>query len=249
VSDTDGLDVRPLTARSVILSVLLGTHPPFLPVRSLVRTAELFGISEGTTRVALSRLAADGDVAAEGGEYSLTARLAERQARQDEAVHPKTRDWTGAWELVIADPVVHSAAERAALGSDLEALRLAPLRPGVWARPDNLVREWPGSLDGRAMRFIARPEPHGATAALEGIWDLAGWASTAERLTAGIEASSDPAEGFTLAAAIVRHLQQDPMLPAELLPDRWPGDRMRAAYGAYEGELREILRRERARHI
>ena len=33
---TDGLGLRPLTARSVILSVLLGAHPPLLPVRSIV---------------------------------------------------------------------------------------------------------------------------------------------------------------------------------------------------------------------
>ena len=78
----DTLGLQPLTARSVILSVLLGTHPPRLPVKILVRTAELFGISEGTTRVALSRLAADGDVVAEDRDYRLTARLLDRQRRR-----------------------------------------------------------------------------------------------------------------------------------------------------------------------
>jgi DNA-binding transcriptional regulator PaaX len=47
-----------LPARSVLLSILLGSHPPRLPVRSLVHTAGLFGIAEGTARVALSRLSA-----------------------------------------------------------------------------------------------------------------------------------------------------------------------------------------------
>src|SRR5947209_20352062 len=100
------LDLRPLTARSVVLSVLLGTHPPFLPVRALVRTAELFGISEGTTRVALSRLVADGDVIAEDSSYRLSPRLAERQRRQDEGLHPATKEWDGSWERAIAQPVV-----------------------------------------------------------------------------------------------------------------------------------------------
>ena len=47
------LRLAPLTARSVLLSVLLGSHPPELPVRALVGAAELFGISHGSARVAL----------------------------------------------------------------------------------------------------------------------------------------------------------------------------------------------------
>ena len=37
--------VRPLTARSVVLSLLLGAHPPRLPVRDIVDAGEAFGIS------------------------------------------------------------------------------------------------------------------------------------------------------------------------------------------------------------
>jgi phenylacetic acid degradation operon negative regulatory protein len=51
----------PLTARSVLASVLLGTDPPWLPTPLLVRTSALFGICEGSTRSALSRLVAAGD--------------------------------------------------------------------------------------------------------------------------------------------------------------------------------------------
>ena len=47
---------------------------------------------------------------------------------------------------------------------------------------------------------------------------------------------------------MVRHLQTDPLLPAFLLPDRWPGPRLRRAYAGYERELVEMLRRERRRH-
>ena len=34
-----------------------------------------------------------------------------------------------------------------------------------------------------------------------------------------------------LAAAMVRHLQTDQLLPGALLPPRWPGTRLRDAYG------------------
>ena len=44
---------RPLTARSIIASTLLGTHPPVLRGQLMVRLVELFGVPEGTTRVAL----------------------------------------------------------------------------------------------------------------------------------------------------------------------------------------------------
>ncbi|HKY75862.1 MAG TPA: PaaX domain-containing protein, C- domain protein, partial [Acidimicrobiia bacterium] len=65
----------PLTARSVLASVLLGTEPPWLPTRLLVRTAELFGIADGTARVALSRMASAGEAVPEGGGYRLVGRL------------------------------------------------------------------------------------------------------------------------------------------------------------------------------
>jgi len=37
----------------VIASTLLGMHPPVLAAQVLVRSGELFGIAEGTTRTAL----------------------------------------------------------------------------------------------------------------------------------------------------------------------------------------------------
>ena len=238
----------PLTARSVLLSVLLGSHPPELPVRALVRTAELFGISDGSARVALSRLNADGDVVATDGVYRLSSRLLDRQADQDRAVRPAIRPWKGGWEMAVAEPAV-TGGERSALGSDLARLRLAELRPGVWARPDNLVRDWPEGLTGRVLRFSARPgfdRPEPAELAGR-LWDLASWADTAAQLIRSLRAGRDPAERFAVAATIVRHLRDDPVLPPALLPPRWPGARLRAAYDDYRRELGDMLRREALR--
>ena len=53
---------RPLSARSVVASTLLGMRPPRLPTQILVRSGALFGIAEGTTRVALSRMVAAGEL-------------------------------------------------------------------------------------------------------------------------------------------------------------------------------------------
>jgi phenylacetic acid degradation operon negative regulatory protein len=248
--DPDGLGLRPLTARSVILSVLLGTHPPLLPVRSLVRTAELFGINEGTTRVALSRLVNEGDVVADAGRYGLSDRLTGRQRRLDEGRHPATRPWRGGWEMAVLEPGIRAAVERAAVGSELAALRLAELRRGVWIRPANLRRDWPSTLDGKVWRFEARALAADADGGhLVGrLWDLAGWSERAEALMAALTLDSRAPRRFGVAAAIVRHLEEDPLLPAALLPDGWPGPLLRESYAGYERELGELLRRQRARH-
>src|SRR3954451_21504623 len=85
-----------LTARSVIASTLLGTDPPRLPGRALVQVAELFGISEGTTRTALSRMVASGELATDAGAYELTGpRLLERQARQAASRRAARHRWHG----------------------------------------------------------------------------------------------------------------------------------------------------------
>lgn len=240
-----GPRLAPLTARSVLLSVLLGSHPPELPVRALVRAAELFGISDGSARVALSRLNSDGDVTSCDGVYRLSPRLADRQADQDRAVRPATRSWRGGWELVVADPAT-TTADRAALGAAMVRLRLAELRPGVWGRPDNLLRPWP-PLPGPAWRFTGRPEPRDTASApsllAARLWPLSAWAEGADELIRAMRTGRDPADRFMVAAAMVRHLRADPVLPPALLPPRWPGARLRGAYDGYRRELGDMLRR------
>ena len=54
----------------------------------------------------------------------------------------------------------------------------------------------------------------------------------------------DPAESFTVAAAIVRQLLTDPVLPDELLPAGWPAARLREAYGTYQSEVLRLMRSE-----
>src|SRR3954449_1313936 len=80
---TGDLGLAPLDARSVALSVLLGSHPPVLPARALVALAELFGIAGGTMRPALSRMVAAGELEAIEGRYRLAGRLLDRQRAQD----------------------------------------------------------------------------------------------------------------------------------------------------------------------
>src|SRR5829696_4222613 len=85
----------PLTARQIVASTLLGADPPRLPSRQLVRAGELFGVAEGATRVAISRMVRAGELVARDGWYELAGALLARQARQAEGRHPVLRAWSG----------------------------------------------------------------------------------------------------------------------------------------------------------
>jgi phenylacetic acid degradation operon negative regulatory protein len=245
----------PLTARSVLASVLLGTDPPWLPTSLLVRTTALFGISEGSTRTALSRLVAAGDAAAEDGGYRLVGRLVARQERQVASRRAETRAWDGTWELATVDGEARrSAADRAALRQALGTLRLVELREGVWGRPDNLdPRRSPEStavVERWCVRWTAaRPDP---APDARSRFELDAWSATAaarradmRQLLPALERGDTAAlaDGFVTSAAVLRHLQADPLLPDRLLPRRWPGATLRSDYDRYDAAYRDTLRR------
>ncbi|RKS79057.1 PaaX family transcriptional regulator [Actinomadura pelletieri DSM 43383] len=249
------LEIRPLTARSIVLSTLLGVHPPRLPARYLVRVGEMFGVAEGTVRVALSRMVNSGDLVQGGGGYALTERLLERQARQDESRLPRALPWDGTWEIAVITAERRSAAERAALRQAMSALRLAELREGTWLRPANLNRHRadPGNAEARGVTddrpdivvrqcTFLRGRPEGDPAALAAeLWDLDAWTAKARALQTALTETTGMAERFTLAAAVLRHLVDDPILPPDLLPSDWPGPGLRAEYARFEKEFERLL--------
>ncbi len=236
-----------LTARSVLASALLGEDPPELPVAHLVHLAGLFGINPNRARVALSRMVASGEAVTDGsGRYRLAGRLLERRGRQEDSLAGRTEPWDGHWRLVVVTAAGSSAEHRAARRRRLVLARLAEQREGVWLRPANIdLRPAPSDEPDLA---VYRGTPDGDPVALAGsLWDLAGWADgagslldlLAQRPTLGPD---DLAPGFGLSAAVLRHLQADPLLPSELLPDEWPGQALRDAYALWDRRYRDVLR-------
>src|SRR3954451_2155903 len=113
---------RPLSARSVMASLLLGRRPPEAPVADLVRWCDLFGINEGTARVALHRMTVKGEIVATDGVYRLAGRLAARQVRQETSLTPRVRHWDGDWRVAVVVVAGRDASTRAALREAMRRL-------------------------------------------------------------------------------------------------------------------------------
>lgn len=226
-----------MTARSVVLSVLLGAHPAWATASELIRLTADFGIKETTLRVALTRMVGAGDLIRSADGYRLSDRLLARQSRQDEAMRPRTRAWRGYWHLVIVTSVGTDARTRAAQRASMYRKRFGELREGVWMRPDNLDLDLEPDIADRVRVLKARDDLPEQLAAQ--LWDLPEWAKAGHRLLDEMAEASDIPGRFVIAAAIVRHLLADPMLPAELLPDDWPGARLRSVYHDFATDLLE----------
>jgi len=230
---------KPLPARSVVLSLLLGSHPDRMSPAQVTNAGEHFGIPASTLRVALTRAVAAGDLRRVDGDYVLGERLVARQRRQDEAVEDAETAWDGTWEMAVVVVSGRSGSERAALRDSLSGARLAELREGVWTRPANLRRPPSYGEDPVLTTFRSRPDDDPAQLARD-LWDLTGWAQAGRDLLRRLELTTEPAPRLAVAAHVVRHLTADPLLPRELLPVGWPGAELRTAYAAYQAELRTL---------
>jgi len=222
----------PLTARSVLASALLGMDPPELPVAQLVRLAGLFDFSANRARVALSRMVAAGEASTDGsGRYRLAGHLVQRQSRQSASRSGDTGAYSGQWHLVVVTTAGSSAEIRLARRQALAYARLAELREGVWMRPANLEVVVPSGQVADLEVMSAQPaDPHRRAGQL--------LHSMQSLPPVGPDAL---APGFELSAAVLRHLQADPLLPADLLPADWPGGRLRSVYDGWDAAYRLTL--------
>jgi phenylacetic acid degradation operon negative regulatory protein len=247
---------RPLTARSVLATALLGAPNGRLPVSHLVQAGRLLGIADGAVRTSLSRMVAQGELSTSDGVYELSGKLADRRHDIDGAVRPRPPgiNWDGTWEIAVVRAGSRSAAQRHELRAAATRLRLGALRDGCWARPTNLDRErHPGarSVIARQCLTFQGAIADVIPADVEQTFGLSEWAGKALRLNEAIEAqpaevlsqptSAQMRDRFLLLIAAARHLRTDPMLPDELLTDDWPGERLRAAYDRLTQTLRRYL--------
>lgn len=246
-ADADDV-LRPLTPRSIVLSVLLGRHPPAMPVAQLLAFTSLFGIADGTTRTALSRLVAAGDLVVDDGRYRLADRLLARQQEQDTGRAGPSAAWDGTWWFVVVVAERRTVAERREFRTRAVGARLGELRPDVWIRPANveLAVELPGVVVTRG------PLTAGDGPTLVGrLWDLEDLERRSRQLVAELDETiaslAAPAAvdrlppAFTAMARAQRFLRAEPQLPAELSPHR-SATMLRERYEAANAGFQDALR-------
>ncbi len=243
----DLVRLDPLNPRSVVLSVLLGTHPPSMPVGPLLDVTSLFGISGGTARTALSRMTKRGELVNDDGVYRLSGRLLERQAQQDAGRIAPPTTWDGTWWFVAVLADRRSVAERRAFRSAITGARFGELRPDTWLRPANL--DAPADLDDALV--TRGPLLSGDDRSLaRRLWDLDAIDAHADLLAVSLDATSVRlvedqrgaalADAFVQLAAAQRFLRTEPQLPESLDPSR-SSRRLRATYATVVASFQQRL--------
>ena len=229
--------VPPVSARSAVLSLLLGANPPSLSGREIVAAMGLFGVAESTTRVALTRMVSGGALTRSDGIYTLSERLAQRQ--RDVEPPRRIEHWNGQWEMAIVTATGRSAGDRVAFRNAMRRLRVVELREGVWTRPANLHRRWPDEIRGVVTCFEAVPQAD-STELVARLWDLEAWSERGQRYLEVLDAVEDEPSRFRAMVAAVHHLQTDPMLPEQFHPAGWPAADLAAVYADYREWLAQI---------
>jgi phenylacetic acid degradation operon negative regulatory protein len=244
----------PLNARSIVLSVLLGSHPPRMRVGRILEFTALFDLPAGTVRTALSRMVAAGDLVNDDGAYRLAARLVERQAQQDAGRQDPPAGWDASWWTVAVVSDRRTMAERRDFRARAVGSRLGELRPDLWLRPANvsIAADLPNVVVTRGPLVTGDQ-----TELVARLWDLGelrrrsdvhhrSLDDAATRLAVGGDRSL--ADCFVALAAAQRFLRVEPQLPAELAPDISAAtvrSRYAEVVGEFQLQLGEFFERRR----
>ncbi len=212
-----------------------------MPVAALVQAGALFGIAEGSVRVALHRLQIDGRVESdERGRYRLGAAAAPVQSVVAgwRELDRRTRPWNGRWIAVHVDAV---RKRRARIDPPAQALRLfgfERLAPALHVRPANL-REGTGGVRS-GLRQLGLPAAslvyelgeldRAGDTRVRALWDGEALGRGYRAARREIERSSARlgdlpeadamVESFRLGGRVLQQLVLDPLLPAPLVDER-----------------------------
>lgn len=211
-------------ARALVLAFFHAASDRSLDVATLVAATGALGLKGNATRVALSRLVAEGWIARdERGRYRLRAERAAKASGLGafKALPSLVTAWKGRFFGCVFEPGREP--------DELRRLGFRAVSPGLAVRPDNL-RGGLELLEARlgAGRLISL-EPAGAgdaTARWSSLWDCAalsrGYAQLRERIKKSrarlqkLSGEAQLAETWAVAQSGIVQLEQDP-----LLPDAW----------------------------
>ena len=223
---------------AVILDMLRSARSRHRTARSLIAAGELFGFSENTLRVTLSRLMTRGIIESpERGLYRLAGQtdalndFVERWRLGEARVRP----WrTGRW---LFAHVISDRPKEATMASEwaLIALGFRQVRPALFVRPDNLalkageLRKLANGigLNPGVLLVTGQPEGHPAPPSWLQAWNPTelndGYGDAVRRLEEStrrlptMAADRARLECFSLGGEMIHRLAKDPLLPTEFV--------------------------------
>jgi len=223
-----------------VLELLSTLRRGAMPVRALVASGALFGIAEGSVRVALTRLLGAGLVERDDrGLYRLghAAAPVQRRVAAWRDLEARLLPWSGGWIGAFAGRAA-TPPSRAAQRRSERALRLSGFRPlsrGLAVRPDNLtggvtrVREELAALGlapGSVVCELRALDPVSEARARK-LWDADDLVANYRRHRQHLDASTRRlrarsaefamVESFRVGGAVLRLLANDPLLPEPIV--------------------------------
>lgn len=230
---------RAVTPRSLALWLLSTLDPAPMRAGALIDRAAIFDIDAPAMRVALGRLTREGMARqVERGVYAIGPQAAalHTKARSWAKVEQGVRRWRGEWILILTHHL--GRTDRPRLQARERALRLggfAVTAAGAWVRPDNLRRtsaslmdELRGlGLDDGASMLVGCTAQAADDAAFRRLWPAAEleqgyrfWLTemgeSLDRID-GAPLAEATRESFLLGQSVIRAINSDPLLPAELV--------------------------------
>ncbi|WP_328942063.1 PaaX family transcriptional regulator [Streptomyces sp. NBC_00250] len=253
------------TPRSLIVSLYgaYGRAPDGapMPVAALIRLLAVLGVDAPSVRSSVSRLKRRGLLlpgrTADGAAgYALSDDARRLLDDGDRRIYARTEPKLAeGWVLAVFSVPEAERHKRHLLRSRLARLGFGTAAPGVWIAPARLYEETRNALERLELSpyvdlFRGDHLGYAATAgAVARWWDLPAIAALHEEFLAAHEpvlrawrtapaAPEDAYRDYLLALDSWRRLPYaDPVLPAELLPDDWPGRRSAEVFAA----LHELL--------
>jgi phenylacetic acid degradation operon negative regulatory protein len=228
-------------------------------LQALGELLEVFDVGESTTRVVLARMRREGwfDTRRDGRQtvYTLTQKswrlLDEGRGR----IFDRERgEWDGQWRMVIYGATERDRADRDRLRRTLAWLGFGPLAPATWLSPhprlDDVARAVASSPATKVDLLTCRSGGRAADRDMAArCWDLevlgkdyAGFVDRIDALPPAATLARLPGpEALRLRIELVSAYRsfpfRDPDLPAELLPEGWPGRRAHGLFVAAHDAL------------
>ncbi|MFE0642614.1 PaaX family transcriptional regulator C-terminal domain-containing protein [Streptomyces sp. NPDC058877] len=261
------------TPRSLIVSFYgaygRGPDDSPVPVSALIRLLAVLGVDAPSVRSSVSRLKRRGLLlpgrtggGAAGYALSEDARrlLDDGDRRIYARNEPKLSE---GWVLAVFSVPEAERHKRHLLRSRLARLGFGTAAPGVWIAPARLYEETRNALERLELSpyvDLFRGDHLGYAATAEAVarwWDLPAIAGLHEEFLtvhepvlrswrSAPQGAEDAYRDYLLALDSWRRLPYaDPVLPAELLPDDWPGRRSAEVFAS----LHELLWERGAAHV